>query len=83
MNNPGGSPILFLTRSLDPVGTGRQVELAAEAFRAAGQDVQIAVSAGRGASEDRLVRAGFVVHRLSRRPSDGNTAAVSLARLSR
>ena len=83
MNNPGGSPILFLTRSLDPVGTGRQVELAAEAFRASGQDVQIAVTAGRGASEDRLVRAGFVVHRLSRRPSAGISAAVSLARLSR
>ena len=36
MNRPGRRPILVVTRGLDPVGTGRQVELAAEALRSAG-----------------------------------------------
>ena len=40
MTKPDRRPILQLMRGLDPVGTGRQVELAAEACRAAGHDVQ-------------------------------------------
>jgi len=83
MNPPGRRPILHLTRGLDPVGTGRQVELAAEACRAAGHDVQIAVSAGHGSCAGRLTRAGFVVRTLSRRPRPGVTAALELARLVR
>jgi hypothetical protein len=39
MTKPGRRPLLFLMRGLDPVGTGRQVELAAEACRAAGHEV--------------------------------------------
>lgn len=83
MTKPGRSPILHLTRGLDPVGTGRQVELAAEACRAAGHDVQIAISAGHGSCSGRLARAGFVVHAFSRRPEPGVTAVVELARLIR
>ena len=81
MTKSGRRPLLFLTRGLDPVGTGRQVELAAEACRAAGHDVQIAITAGAGSCAGRLARAGFVVHSLSRRPRPGVTAAVELARL--
>jgi hypothetical protein len=81
MTKPGRRPLLFLTRGLDPVGTGRQVELAAEACRAAGHEVQIAITAGSGSCAGRLARAGFVVHTLSRRPRPGVTAAVELARL--
>ena len=83
MTHPGRRPILHLMRGLDPVGTGRQVELAAEACRAAGHDVQIAVTAGAGSCAGRLARAGFVVHTLSRRPRPGFTSALALARLVR
>ena len=83
MTKPDRRPILHLMRGLDPVGTGRQVELAAEACRAAGYEVQIAISGGSGSCAGRLARAGFVVHTLSRRPQPGVTAAVELARLIR
>lgn len=56
MSDPGRRPILHVMRGLDPVGTGRQVELAAEACRAAGHDVRIAVTAGHGSCIDRLSR---------------------------
>ncbi len=83
MNHSGRTPILLLSRGLDPVGTGRQVELAAEAFRAAGHDVVVAITTGGGACGGRLARAGFPVHRLSRRPRQGVAAAVELSRLIR
>ena len=83
MNHPGRRPILLLGRGLDPVGTGRQVELAAEAFRTAGDDVVIAITTGGGACGGRLARAGFPVRRLSRRPSPGVVTAVELSRLVR
>ena len=83
MTKPGRRPILHLMRGLDPVGTGRQVELAAEACRAAGHDVPIAITAGSGSCTARLARAGFVVHTLSRRPRPDVTAAIELARLIR
>lgn len=72
-------PCLLLTRGLDPVGTGRQVELAAFALRAAGHDVRVAVTTGGGSSPERLGRAGFPLHRLALRPRAGALAAVHLA----
>ena len=38
------SPILLVTRGLDPVGTGRQVELAAAGLAADGYEVAVAVA---------------------------------------
>ncbi len=64
----GGRSVLLVTRGLDPVGTGRQAELAAAALRAAGHDVTVAVTTAGGAVAARLSAAGFPVHRLGRRP---------------
>lgn len=83
MTHAGRRPILVVTRGLDSVGTGRQVEIAAEALRGAGHDVRIAVTTGGGSSPGRLARAGFPVDVLSRRPRAGLLAAVELARLAR
>ncbi len=75
--------ILMVARGLDPVGTGRQVELAAEAFRAAGHDIRIAITTGGGSSPERLASRGFAVHCLSRRPRLATLAGWQLARLAR
>ena len=83
MTRPGRRPILLVTRGLDPVGTGRQVELVATALRTAGEDVRVAVTTAGGSSPDRLARAGFAVRHLERRPRAGWVAAVELARLAR
>jgi len=83
MIRSGRRPILVVTRGLDPVGTGRQVELAAEALRTAGHDVAVAVTSGGGSVPSRLLRAGFPVHRLTRRPRAVALAAVELGLLAR
>ena len=75
--------ILLLTRGLEPVGVGRQVELAASGLRARGWDVKLAVTTGGGSVPERLARAGFPVHRLGRRPGVGPDVAVGLARLAK
>lgn len=73
----------MVSRGLDPIGTGRQVELAAEGFLAAGWSVHLAVTTAGGAIEPRLSRAGVAVHRLSNRPDVDAAAAVRLVRLAR
>lgn len=73
----------MVSRGLDPIGTGRQVELAAEGFLAAGWSVHLAVTTAGGAIEPRLSRAGVAVHRLSNRPDVSAAAAVRLVRLAR
>lgn len=83
MTNSGRPPLLLLTRGLDPVGTGRQVELAALRLRDAGHDVTVAVTTGGGSVPERLARAGFPVERLATRPRAGAHAAVRLAGLVR
>jgi glycosyltransferase involved in cell wall biosynthesis len=76
-----GSPILLVVRGLDPVGTGRQVELAAAALAAAGHDVVVAVTSAGGSLTDRLGRAGFPVHRVGHRPVVDVAATARLSRL--
>jgi glycosyltransferase involved in cell wall biosynthesis len=75
--------ILMVARGLDSVGTGRQVELAAEAFQAAGWDVHLAVTTAGGAVARRLAHAGVTVHRLSTRPVVDAAAAVRLVQVAR
>lgn len=65
------------------MGTGRQVELAAEGFRGAGWSVHLAVTTTGGAVPTRLEGAGITVHRLSTRPVVDAAAAVRLVRLAR
>jgi glycosyltransferase involved in cell wall biosynthesis len=74
---------MMVARGLDPVGTGRQVELVAEAFHAAGWDVHLAVTTGGGAVATRLAHAGVTVHRLSTRPVVDAAAAVRLVQVAR
>jgi glycosyltransferase involved in cell wall biosynthesis len=76
-----GSPILLVVRGLDPVGTGRQVELAAVGLAAAGRDVVVAVTSAGGSLAERLTRAGLAVHRVGRRPAVDLGASMRLARL--
>ncbi len=42
-------PVLIATHGLDPVGTGRQVELLAHGLAAAGRDVHVACTTTGGA----------------------------------
>lgn len=73
----------MVARGLDPVGTGRQIELAAQAFRAVGWDVTLAVGTVGGAVPERLAAQGFAVHRLGTRPTFEGAAAARLAVLCR
>ena len=63
-----GSRILLVVRGLDPVGTGRQVELAAAGLAAAGHEVAVALTSAGGSLGERLAHAGHAVHRVGPRP---------------
>lgn len=77
-------PILLAVRGLDPVGTGRQVELIAAGLRDAGHDVHVALTTAGGSLAGRLEQAGFAVHRVGRRPTSPDAASiVRLVRLVR
>jgi len=75
--------ILMVSRGLDPIGTGRQIELVSERFLAAGWNVHLAVTTGGGAVSTRLTKIGITVHRLSTRPVVDAAAAVRLAQVAR
>ena len=80
MKQPPSRSILLVARGLDPVGTGRQVELAAEGLRGAGYDVHVAITTTGGATPARLAEAGFAVHRVGRRGRvDGSAVATRLS----
>ncbi len=78
-----GSRILLVVRGLDPVGAGRQVELAAAGLAAAGFEVAVAVTSAGGSLAGRLAGAGLAVHRVGRRPVVDLAATVRLTRLAR
>ena len=80
---PDGRRLLMVARGLDSTGTGRQIELAAEGFQAAGWDVHLAVTTGGGAVAMRLTHAGVTVHQLSARPTVDAAAVVRLVQLAR
>ena len=79
----GRRRIMMVARGLDPVGTGRQIELAAEAFQAAAWNVHLAVTTTGGSVGTRLSHAGVTVHRLSARPTVDAAAVVRLVQLAR
>jgi len=79
----GGPPVLLVTRGLDAIGTGRQVELSAAALRAAGHDVVVAVTTAGGSVPGRLAAEGLAVHRLGRRPVLDAASGLRLAALVR
>lgn len=71
----------MVVRGLDPVGTGRQIELAAEAFREAGWRVVVAVGSAGGAVPARLIDRGFATYPIGRRPGFDAAAVARLVRL--
>ncbi|MBM4022598.1 MAG: glycosyltransferase [Planctomycetes bacterium] len=75
--------VLIVVRGLDPVGTGRQVEVAAETLAAAGHAVTIAVTTAGGGTPARLVARGFGVERVGDRPVGDVAATLRLAGLVR
>lgn len=77
------SPVLLVVRGLDPVGTGRQVELAAAALAAAGREVVVALTSAGGSLATRLRQTGFPVHQLGRRPVVDLGTTARLGRLAR
>lgn len=81
MTAAGRRSILMVARGLDPVGTGRQVELAAEAFRAAGWSVAVAIGSSGGTVPARLAAAGIDVFPIGGRPTFDGAAAARLVRL--
>ncbi len=76
-------PILLVVRGLDPVGTGRQVELAAGGLAAAGRLVAVAITTTGGGLPARLEAAGIPVHRLGGRPVGDIAATMRLIGLIR
>jgi len=76
-----GRPILLVTRGLDPVGTGHQVELAADGLAALGGRVVVAVTSQGGSLAGRLAARGYQVDAVGRRPVVDAAAAGRLARL--
>lgn len=79
----GRRVILFVARGLDSVGTGRQIELAAEAFLATGWTVHLAVTTAGGSVAARLARVGVAVHQLGTRPVIDAATAARLGQLAR
>ncbi len=77
------NPILIASRGLDPVGTGRQVELVACGLRDAGRDVHVAVTSVGGSLAERLRACGVSVHVVGRRPSPDVAAAIRFVGLAR
>lgn len=61
--------ILLVSRGLDRIGTGRQVDLAARGLAAHGWDVHVAIVSHDGCLANILRTAGLPVHEISRRPS--------------
>ena len=83
MPNLHRKPILLVSRGLDPVGTGRQIELVAAGLRAAGRAVHVALTTTGGSLAERLAAAGCTVHPVGHRPTVDPAAAVALAALVR
>jgi len=75
--------ILLLTPGCDPVGTGREIELVAAGFQAAGCSTHVAMTSSGGAVAERLLARGIAVHRVGRRPRVDLAAAMNATRLAR
>lgn len=81
MGQAKSQKVLVVTRGLDPVGTGRQVELAVDGILRCGLDVSVAVTSRGGEVARRLTARGLTVHTLGRRPAVDIAAVARLVRL--
>ena len=68
MWQPTGNSILLVARGADPVGTGREVEVAAAGLAANGPHVHVAFTSAVGSLSERLTARGIAVHQVGRRP---------------
>lgn len=68
-----------MTSGHDPVGTGRQVEIAAEALVAAKEEVHLATVTRGGSVPRRLAATGVTIHAVGRRPLADVAAVARLA----
>lgn len=86
------SSVLIVSRELDPVGSGRQIELLAAGLARAGLDVHLALLTAATATDSpaapqsaclsgRVAAAGGQVHRLGTRPVPDAAAILRLVRL--
>lgn len=73
----------MVVRGLDPVGTGRQVELLATGLRDRGHDVHVGVLSAGGGLPARLSRDGHAVHALGMRPVVDAAAAARFVAIAR
>lgn len=62
-----GNSILLAARGADPVGTGREVEVAATGLAARGGQVHVALTSEVGSLSARLAASGITVHQIGRR----------------
>lgn len=81
MSPPNSTSILLLARAADPVGSGREIEIAAAALHDAGCDVHVGFTSAGGWLPSRLATMGLPVHRLGLRPWPDVAATCRLARL--
>lgn len=75
MQSAARKPILLLARGLDPVGTGREVDLVARGLVGAGHDVHLALTSAAGSLAARLAAAGITVHVIGTRPQTDAASA--------
>jgi glycosyltransferase involved in cell wall biosynthesis len=83
MERAARKPVLLVARGLDPVGTGRQVELLARGLADAGWNVHVAVTSAGGSVGSQLAARGIPVHCVGSRPAADMAAGVRLVRLLR
>jgi glycosyltransferase involved in cell wall biosynthesis len=81
MPNLPRKSLLISARGLDPVGSGRQLELVANGLVAAGWRVHLAVTTRGGSVPALLAARGVAVHEIGRRRAVDLAASVRLARL--
>ncbi len=67
MWHPTGNSILLVARGADPVGTGREVEIAATGLAAYGAEVHVALTSAVGTLHDRLMQRGAKVYQVGQR----------------
>lgn len=83
MWHPTGNSILLVARGADPIGTGREVEVAATGVAASGGQVHVALTSAVGSLSARLAARGMTVHEIGRRSQPDAAVVGRLAKLVR
>ncbi len=81
MWHPTGNSILLVVRGADPVGVGREVEVAATGLAASGGEVHVAFTSAVGSLPARLAARGIAVHQIGHRSQPDAAAVGRLVKL--